>query len=99
MNELASGNAGKGGGKPARVSLENAPTHNATAGKTSTSKSDPEMMRFKECAHDANCCVKTITRWVDKGFITEWRPYPGSRTRRIRRHVWAAFKQRHRPSP
>lgn len=59
----------------------------------------PELMRFKECARDGNISVKTITRWVYKGFLTEWRPHPKSRTRRIKRSVWEAFKHRHKSVP
>lgn len=67
------------------------------------SKSDPngsvdgephDLMRFADCARDADVCVKTITRWVKAELLAEWRPYPESRTRRIKRHVWNAFKQR-----
>jgi hypothetical protein len=54
----------------------------------------PELMRFADCARDGSVCVKTITRWVKAGLLTEWRPRPESRTRRIKRHVWIAFKQR-----
>jgi hypothetical protein len=52
------------------------------------------LMRFQECAHDGGVSVKTIGRWVEKGLLTEWRPHPKSRTRRIIRQVWDAFKQR-----
>ena len=52
------------------------------------------LMRFHECAHDGGVSVKTIGRWVEKGLLTEWRPHPKSRTRRIIRQVWDAFKQR-----
>jgi hypothetical protein len=84
----------------------------AVIGDNSTSRSAPplkkkaeplstaqvaDLMRFKACALDASVNVKTITRWVQKGFLTEWRPYPNSRTRRIKREVWLAFKQRFRP--
>jgi hypothetical protein len=55
---------------------------------------EPDMMKFKQCADDANVCVKTITRWVKAELLAEWRPHPQSRTRRIKRHVWIAFKQR-----
>jgi hypothetical protein len=54
----------------------------------------PELLRFADCARDANVHVKTITRWVAAGLITEWRPHPESRTRRIKREVWKAFMQR-----
>jgi hypothetical protein len=51
-------------------------------------------MPFKECANDGSVHVKTISRWVKLGYLTEWRPHPKSRTRRIKREVWDAFKQR-----
>ena len=76
------------------------PESAAATEKSSAPKSQlPELMRFKECADDGNVCVKTITRWIKQGFLTEWRPHPGSRTRRIKRAVWEAFKQRSRPPP
>ncbi len=56
----------------------------------------PDLMRFKECASDANVNVKTITRWIKRGFLSEWRPHPGSQTKRIKREVWMAFKSHHR---
>ena len=55
-----------------------------------------ELMRFKECASDGSVSVKTIERWVGKGYLSEWRPHPKSRTRRIKRPVWEAFKHRQR---
>lgn len=68
----------------------------AKSGKPPVDPQPPAMMRFKECAQDGNVCVKTIVRWVDAGFLTEWRPHPKSRTRRIQRAVWEAFKKRNR---
>lgn len=66
------------------------------ADKANTEIQPPELMRFQECARDASVCVKTIERWVAAGFLTEWRPHPDSRTRRITRLVWKAFKKRFR---
>ena len=67
----------------------------APKSKTTPDKSLPaDLMKFKECAKDASASVKTVERWVADGYLTEWRPHPKSRTRRIARQVWEAFKQR-----
>ena len=62
--------------------------------KVASASTEAGLMTFKACAQDGSVHVKTIARWVQRGYLTEWRPHPQSRTRRIKREVWEAFKQR-----
>jgi hypothetical protein len=62
--------------------------------KVASASTEAGLMMFKSCAQDGSVHVKTIARWVKRGYLTEWRPHPKSRTRRIKREVWEAFKQR-----
>jgi hypothetical protein len=56
----------------------------------------PELMRINDCARDASVCTKTIRRWIDADLLSVWKPHPRSRTMRIKRFAWEAFKQRQR---
>jgi hypothetical protein len=71
-----------------------APKKAGASAKKAAPRADADLMPFKECANDGSVHVKTISRWVKLGYLTEWRPHPKSRTRRIKREVWDAFKQR-----
>lgn len=61
---------------------------------TKKQSKEPDLMTFQQCAADGNVCPKTITRWVKKQLLAEWRPHEKSRTRRIPRSAWEAFKYR-----
>ena len=53
----------------------------------------PDLMRIKDCAFDGSTSTKTIRRWIDDELLPVWRPYPESRTIRVKRSVWEAFKR------
>ena len=87
-------NCYEAGKRPLPPHVERMPASTMDTRKSRLPNPAPNLMRFRECAQDGGVCVKTIARWVERGLLTEWRPHPKSRTRRIKRAVWEAFKHR-----
>jgi hypothetical protein len=94
MSQTSDNGSGPSRGEAGKSSKAVAPKTASTSVKRAVPRTDPDLMTFKECANDASVHVKTISRWVKLGYLSEWRPHPKSRTRRIKREVWVAFKQR-----